>query len=215
MVITEYELPRLELATHDVAGDSKGNIWYSPHRSSYIGRLDPRTGAVKEFRIPPSTPTCFQARTGSTSIKNDIVWGSENWAHNIYRFDPKTEDFTRVPWKVSEPVNSPMRSATTRSIPTDSSGEHAKNQSPRVDALTGDTVMSFVLKKFSGTYGSAMSRDGTVFRRRRMAARRHRGGRHPDRRSVRARLQRQFRARAGRVRSAGKLLGRAVAAACW
>lgn len=26
VVITEYELPRLELATHDVAGDSKGNI---------------------------------------------------------------------------------------------------------------------------------------------------------------------------------------------
>src|SRR6516165_4271874 len=52
VVITEYELPRLELATHDVAGDGKGNIWYSPHRSSYIGRLDPRTGAVQEFRIP-------------------------------------------------------------------------------------------------------------------------------------------------------------------
>jgi hypothetical protein len=56
VVITEYELPRLELATHDVAGDSKGNIWYSPHRSSYIGRLDPRTGAVEEFRIPLESP---------------------------------------------------------------------------------------------------------------------------------------------------------------
>ena len=22
--------------------------------------------------------------------KNDIVWGSENWAHNIWRLDPKT-----------------------------------------------------------------------------------------------------------------------------
>ena len=34
VIITEYELPRLELATHDVTADSKGNIWYSPHRSS-------------------------------------------------------------------------------------------------------------------------------------------------------------------------------------
>jgi hypothetical protein len=52
-IITEYELPRLSLATHDVAGDSKGNIWYSPHRSSHIGKLDPRTGTVKEYRVPP------------------------------------------------------------------------------------------------------------------------------------------------------------------
>src|SRR5262249_56223439 len=52
VIITEYELARLELATHDVVADSKGNIWYSPHRSSYIGRLDPRTGAVHEFHIP-------------------------------------------------------------------------------------------------------------------------------------------------------------------
>src|SRR5581483_9524984 len=56
VVITEYELPRLELATHDVVGDGKGYLWYSPHRSSYIGRLDPRTGVVKEFHIPVASP---------------------------------------------------------------------------------------------------------------------------------------------------------------
>src|ERR1043165_9242092 len=52
VIITEYELPRLELATPDVAADGKGNVWYSPHRSSYIGRLDVRTGHVDEFHIP-------------------------------------------------------------------------------------------------------------------------------------------------------------------
>ena len=52
VIITEYELPRLELATHDVSGDSKGNIWYSTHRSSYVGRLDPKTGKVTEFHVP-------------------------------------------------------------------------------------------------------------------------------------------------------------------
>src|SRR5262249_58049127 len=51
-IITEYELPRLELATHDIWGDSKGYLWYSPHRSSFIGRLDPKTGVVKEYRVP-------------------------------------------------------------------------------------------------------------------------------------------------------------------
>src|SRR5215468_690442 len=35
VVITEYELPRLEPATHDIWGDSTGGLWYSTHRSSY------------------------------------------------------------------------------------------------------------------------------------------------------------------------------------
>jgi virginiamycin B lyase len=33
----------------------------------------------------------------------------------------------------------------------------------KVDALTGEHVTSFVLKKFGGTYGSAMSKDGRYF----------------------------------------------------
>src|SRR5262249_56502801 len=53
VVITEYELPRLEPATHDIWGDSTGGLWYSTHRSSYVGRLDPKTGVVKEIRVPP------------------------------------------------------------------------------------------------------------------------------------------------------------------
>jgi streptogramin lyase len=46
VVVTEYELPHVLLATHDVSGDSKGNIWYSSHRTPWIGKLDPKTGIV-------------------------------------------------------------------------------------------------------------------------------------------------------------------------
>jgi len=33
----------------------------------------------------------------------------------------------------------------------------------KVAALTGEPVVGYVLKKFAGTYGSAMSRDGRYF----------------------------------------------------
>jgi streptogramin lyase len=128
-------LARLELATHDVAGDSKGNIWYSPHRNSYIGRLDPRTGAVQEFHIPLESADVLPGTHWIHVDRNDIVWGSENWGHNIYRFDPKTADFKRIPWKVSELVNSPG-SATSPSIRTDSFGAPATKRSPRSMPLT-------------------------------------------------------------------------------
>src|SRR5215470_2439928 len=162
VIITEYELPRLELATHDVAGDGNGNIWYSPHRSSYIGRLDPRTGKVEEFHIPPEGNGVLPGTHWIQVDKHGIVWGTENWAHNIYRFDPKTGDFKRIPWKVTEEVNSPA----VGNVAFDPDGflwRAREKKVTKVDALTGNHVTSFVLKKFSGTYGSAMSKDGRYF----------------------------------------------------
>ena len=62
VIVTEYELPRLLLAAHDVAGDSNGHIWYTPHRSPYIGKLDPVTGVVEEYRVP-DTPGAIPGTT--------------------------------------------------------------------------------------------------------------------------------------------------------
>jgi len=162
VVITEYELPRLELATHDVAGDSQGYLWYSTHRSSYIGRLDPRTGAIKEFHIPLEGAGVLPGTHWINVDRNGIVWGTENWAHNIYRFDPKTEEFKRIPWKVTEPVNSPA----VGNVAFDPEGflwRARERKVTKVDAATGNLVTSYVLKKFAGTYGSAMSHDGRYF----------------------------------------------------
>jgi len=162
VVITEYELPRLELATHDVSGDSKGNIWYSPHRSSYIGRLDPRTGEVEEFRIPRESPGVLPGTHWIFVDKNDIVWGTENWGHNVYRLDPKTREFKRIPWKVAEEVNSPA----VGNVAFDPQGflwRAREKKVSKVDALSGQPVTSFPLKKFAGTYGAAMSNDGRYF----------------------------------------------------
>src|SRR5712671_3861709 len=162
VVITEYELPRLELATHDVVADTKGNIWYSPHRSSYIGRLDPRTGVVKEFHIPREGSGVLPGTHWIHVDKNDVVWGTENWGHNIYRFDPKTEEFKRIPWKVSESVNSPA----VGNVAFDPDGflwRTRDKKVSKVDSLTGNVVTSYVTKKFASTYGSAMSKDGRYF----------------------------------------------------
>jgi virginiamycin B lyase len=162
VVITEYELPRLEPATHDVTGDSKGNLWYSTHRSSYIGRLDPKTGDVKEFHVPPVAEGALPGTHWIYADRNDIIWGSENWAHSIWRLDPKTEQFTRIPWKVREPVNTPM-GGNYAIDPKGFIWKARERKVTKVDALSGNEVTGYVLKKFAGTYGSAMSRDGRYF----------------------------------------------------
>ncbi len=205
VVITEYELPRLETATHDVSGDSKGNLWYSTHRSSYVGRLDPRTGAVKEFHVPPVEKGVLPGTHWIYVDKNDIVWGSENWAHSIWRLDPKNEQFTRIPWKVREPANTPM-GGNYAIDPEGFIWKARARQVTKVAPLTGEPVISYVLKKFAGHLWQRHEPGRALFRRRRLAARRRRGGGHQGSRGVRTRYLAAFRSGARRVRPAEQLL---------
>jgi len=162
VVITEYELPRLELATHDVSGDAQGNIWYSTHRSSYVGKLDPKTGKVTEFHVPDVDENALPGTHWIHVDKKGIVWGSENWAHNIWRLDPKTNQFSRVHWKVPEPINAPM-GGNYALDPAGFIWKARGKEVSKVDALTGELVKSYPTKKFAATYGSAMSDDGRYF----------------------------------------------------
>src|SRR2546422_2974603 len=62
VVYTEYDLPRETISPHDVIVDDKGMAWYSSFGEQNLGRLDPRTGKVTEFRSrrrsPASPPAC-------------------------------------------------------------------------------------------------------------------------------------------------------------
>jgi streptogramin lyase/mono/diheme cytochrome c family protein len=158
VVVTEYELPRQLLAPHDVHGDSSGNIWYTPHRSPYIGRLDPRTGAVKEYRVP-STPGVLPGTHRVWVDKNDIVWVSENWAHNLTRFDPKTEQFKQFHVETGDPLNSPGFS----NFHMDAEGyvyETVKRGVVKIDSRTGKTVQHFPFTRLNSTYDNIVSADG-------------------------------------------------------
>jgi virginiamycin B lyase len=162
VVITEYELPRLNISGHDTGGDAQGRVWYSTHRSSYVGRLDPGNGHVEEFRVPlpaagalPGTHWIFVDPKGA-------IWGSENWAHNIWTLDPNMKDFKRVHWNVQEPVNSPMGG----NYSLDEEGNIwrcREGEVARINGADGSKMQSIKTKKFGSTYGSAMSRDYRYF----------------------------------------------------
>lgn len=158
LVVTEYELPRMLLAPHDVHGDSKGNIWYTPHRSPYIGKLDPRTGAVKEYRVP-DTPGALPGTHRVWVDKDDVVWLSENWAHNLVRFDPRTEQFKKFYIETGNPTNSPGFS----NFHMDPEGyvfETIDRGVVKIDSRTGQTVKHFPFKRLNSTYDNILSVDG-------------------------------------------------------
>ncbi|OFW39073.1 MAG: hypothetical protein A3J28_06630 [Acidobacteria bacterium RIFCSPLOWO2_12_FULL_60_22] len=164
VIITEYELPHLRLFPHDAWGDSEGYLWYSSHRAPYIGKLDPRTGKVTEYRVP-GTPG---AHPGTHWIRWDdkrkVIWLTQNWAHQIIKFDPRTEQFaiTRLP-NLDVPLNRPM--GGNWGLHPDGSLWATKwgggqGAVLKVDPETGKFLKEYPLQKIHDTYGSAVSADG-------------------------------------------------------
>ncbi|MBA3342432.1 MAG: hypothetical protein H0T48_11445 [Gemmatimonadaceae bacterium] len=66
-------------------------VWYTDHARGYLGRFDPKTGAVRECRSPGGP----QSRPYGIAATGPIVWYSESGArpNTLVRFDPKTEKF--------------------------------------------------------------------------------------------------------------------------
>ena len=93
VIYTEYDLPRKLAQPHDVILDDKGQIWYSAFGDQKIGRVDPVTGAVREFDIAISKP---EYPTGVLALRSDRegkLWIGNMYQASIARFDPATESF--------------------------------------------------------------------------------------------------------------------------
>jgi virginiamycin B lyase len=97
VIITEYDLPDPGRLPHDADLDDKGMVWYNDFREPLIGRLDPRTGETKEWRMPPLKPG-FPEGTLSIEFNRDgYLWIPRFRQGGYTRFDPRKEEFKTWP----------------------------------------------------------------------------------------------------------------------
>ena len=94
VVYTEYDLPRETISPHDVIVDDKGIAWYSSFGEQNLGRLDPKTGKVREFAIPEVKPGFPTGLLGLRSDKAGNLWLGNMYQAQIAKFDRKTQKFT-------------------------------------------------------------------------------------------------------------------------
>jgi streptogramin lyase len=93
VLITEYDLPRRTIAPHDVRTDARGYVWYSNFVENTLGRLDPRTGAHREFAYPearkgfPTGALCLEADADGN------LWLSGMFQTGVVKFDVVRETF--------------------------------------------------------------------------------------------------------------------------
>ena len=81
---TTTKISRVTITSDDM-------VWYTDYSRGYLGRLNPKTGEVKEWQSPSGPKS---APYGISNIKG-VLWYSESEAspNTVVRFDPKTEKF--------------------------------------------------------------------------------------------------------------------------
>jgi streptogramin lyase/mono/diheme cytochrome c family protein len=160
VVVTEYELPQALLALHDAQGDSKGNIWWTSHKTDVVGKLDPKTGIVTEYLIP-MTPKGMPGTHAVRIDKNDVPWFSENWSHNLNHLDLATGKMTQIHIDDPVPLNAPgfgNFSMTQDGYIWDSRDNNVR----KIDPETGKVLQRYPLQ-VSFSYDNLISPDGKYY----------------------------------------------------
>jgi streptogramin lyase len=98
VIYTEYDLPRETISPHDVVVDAEGIAWYSSFGEQNLGRLDPKTGNVKEFPIETSKPGFPTGLLGLRTDRDGNLWLGNMYQARIVKFDRKAQKFTS--WKL-------------------------------------------------------------------------------------------------------------------
>ena len=154
VIITEYELPRFDVRVHDVAGDADGNIWYTSNRSPIIGKLDPRTGVVKEYPVPV-TPGKHTGQHWLAIAKDGKIVFTETWSNNLGVLDPATGQVTK--W-AGTGGNKGL--APNGFVWGTCDGGYLCKFDPKVSA---QPIQKIPLKKSQNTYGNDVSEDGNFY----------------------------------------------------
>ncbi len=81
-----WDVPTIGSRPHDPAAAKDGAIWWSGQLSNKLGRIDPKTGAIREYllKTPHSGPH------GLIEDKDGNIWFTGNVASFIGKLDPKT-----------------------------------------------------------------------------------------------------------------------------
>jgi virginiamycin B lyase len=81
-----WDVPTIGSRPHDPLATKDGAIWWAGQLSNKLGRIDPKTGAIREYSL--KTP-----HSGPHGLKEDKagnIWFTGNVAGLIGKLDPKT-----------------------------------------------------------------------------------------------------------------------------
>ena len=155
--IREWAVPTKGAHPHDPAVGADGALWFTEQMTNKIGRLDPASGAFKEYplKVENSGPH------GLVADREGNVWFTGNFAGYIGKLDPRTGAVTE--YKMPEAgVDDPHTAVF------DAQGimwftAQVANVVGRLDPHTGKIELKKVQTKDSHPYGIAINSKGVPF----------------------------------------------------
>jgi virginiamycin B lyase len=160
VIITEYDLPRPTIEPHDVIVDEHGMVWYTDFGEMFIGKLDPKTGALKEYPVPELKHGYPQGLLDIEEDKSGDMWAGMMYQGALAHFDRKTETIKTfslpAQWndEAAQPNMLGMRYDVDGKIWTDSAGHY---DIFRLDIKTGNYERFEPMKQLPD------SRRGTIY----------------------------------------------------
>jgi virginiamycin B lyase len=152
--VVEYAIPRANAFPHDPAVGADGMVWYTDQRNSFIGRLDPETGAFQDW----PTPTRASGPHGITVAPDGGVWYTGNAAGNLGRLDPATGEIREFPTRGARDPHTLIvhRGAVWFTV-------QQGNAVGRLDPASGDVEVWPVEPDGARPYGIVPAPDGTLW----------------------------------------------------
>jgi virginiamycin B lyase len=154
--IREWNAPSLGSRPHDPEPGPDGSIWWTGMFANVIGRVNPKTGDIKEYplKTPGSGPH------GLELDRNGNVWFTANQAAYIGKLDPKTGDVTE--YKMPEGVRDPH---TPLFAPDGTLFFTAQNSNTvgRINPKTGEIKVQRTPTERANPYGMVFTTKGVPF----------------------------------------------------
>jgi virginiamycin B lyase len=91
--IKMWDVPTQGSRPHDPLGARDGSIWWAAQLANKLGRVDPKTGTIKEYTLK----SAFTGPHGLVDDKAGNIWFTGNLAGLIGKLDPNTGIVTEYP----------------------------------------------------------------------------------------------------------------------
>ena len=158
ITFVDYEMPGPNRMPWSAAPDRNGYHWIPYYgRANMVGKLDPKTGAIQEFRAPyPGTAAIHSA----VPAPDGSVWFTEQGSNRLGKIDPRTGEVGEFQAPLKDGIGTDRGSKHT--VRVDAEGMVWATGAPfsRFDPKT-ETFREF--PEIPTAYGVDLAADGTVW----------------------------------------------------
>src|SRR3954470_15780402 len=151
-----WDVPTLGSRPHDPLATKDGAIWWTGQLANKLGRIDPKTGAIREY----SLKSAHTGPHGLTEDRDGNIWFTGNNAGLIGKLDPKTGLTTE--YKLPDP-----KAKDPHTLLFDQEGilwftVQQANMLGRLDPKTGDIKLVTSPTPRSRPYGMAVNSKNVI-----------------------------------------------------